>query len=92
MIPSIFEQLNFHPQQPTEKQLGYEETILDFIEGRNARTKEIIDGTGIPKTSVTKILAKLKKENRVTNWSTHAMSWWTLSPSELHRRKRCSIS
>lgn len=92
MIPSIFEQLNFRPRQPTEKQLGYEETILDFIEGRNARTKEIIDGTGIPKTSVGEILAKLKKENRVTNWSTHAVSWWTLSPSELHRRKRCSMS
>lgn len=92
MLPSIYEQLNFKRKQPTEKQLAYEETILDFIEGRNVRTKEIINGTGIPKTSVAEILTKLKKENRVTNWSTHAVSWWTLSESELHRRKRCSMS
>jgi len=92
MLPSIYEQLNFKRKQPTEKQLAYEEAILDFLEGTNARTKTIIEGTGIPKTSVAEILAKLKKENRVTNWSTHTVSWWTLSASELHRRKKCSMS
>lgn len=96
MIPSLVEQLTHIATSrrslgKTDKQLGYEEAVLDYLDGRNARTLDIGKQTGIPNSSLHTTLVSLRKEGRVTNWSTKNAGWWTLSASEMHRRKRCSM-
>lgn len=89
MIPTIVEQLRtFRGLPKDDRNLANEERVLGWLYGRNARTGDIQEALGIPRSTLSRVLSNLQRDRRVTNWRVRRENWWSLTPSEVHRRRK----